>query len=1410
MRNIRSNYLADKVTYTSSTMPIGAILPVFKADDDKVSDDGVVTAIAQYAAGTGTGYQSDLMSPAGYPIEPIEMVIGQGGLSVSNDTFSFTGIGNLLSDGDKIIIKSTSQSPNKAKLGGSIQSFTVTAGGTGYTSSPTVVVGDNGSGPVTTGSFQVVVNAGVVTGINVVDGGIGYQFPTVTLVGGGGNGATATVAMSPGGTGGVAVDAGLTAVIDIVTTNTFRLARNTGDIAAGYFYNITDLGSAGNIVFITSEGFGLRVGIAATAGGAIDYATIKQEGYGYASGDVLKVLQAGSDGLGKIRIQTVSSNSASDPDNQYPGFLYCDGATVNAQDYPLLYEVLKDNYGGTGGSFNKSDFGSASAITFDLPDYKTRKLVGAGGGVQGGGSPVSGSVISSVGNTGGKWYFSKSEQQQLMDIGSVVVGGYDNVVEFVGATLSGEVTMKVGPLQEKMISAVPEHEHAVLTSEAPEAGAFEGAGYVLDDHSVGYKNGTGSVNYFIPSGGVPLFHSHGITDYIITDPNASTYGNVSGIGTKVEMSITQAAFNTVDDTVTITAHGMATGHKLRVKTNPATNPAVMTYAPGNPPAGSTINVNFAVNTEWWVIKIDNDTIKLCTSKYNALRGYFVDITTTGDSATMVLEVGYNAAGNFPGEPVTTITTPAPTTYDIDDNYVIGGKPITLPGDSFSNVEWFDEQITGGTYSIPASTNDQTPVEAIAGYCAGGGGVGASTDIVGAAGLDSYYEVAFSGYTYKMVATGGGGGVRGDQGGAGGSGGTGKVEVIQSGSVVQTVTLTAGMVGTSTVLTGGASFRLESFYAGNDGGAGGSGTGGTGAASALIGGSGGNGSRTLYTGSNNVVTEWTSGTNGGSVTYQIPNNYPVSQVQAELKGGGGGSGGTGDGGANWYAGDGGHGKHVIANINTFAGQSLTIYVGNGGSAGSGRNPGAKGAGFSEGGNGGSGTGGGGGGGGGGSSCISIPSGPLIGAGGGGGGGAAGDSTQLSSMNGQPSASQDAFQSVSGCFAGSGNNGGNSVCTGGGGGGGGGGVGAGAGIGGGGGGGNGSNAVKPGFGGTRGQSSLVSGQSIVAQGDATNGGDVNIGQQIDGSDGYVKLTVEENTTYYGNAGGGGGSGCYFTWKLEDLSSVSVNGGTMIVGNGNEDGRARVGYAVVTSDSPNTGTSTTVGLFDAASDSVDYVNSGNGSGANGGFISPDTQKYLRFFGDEANRWARTIAYNASQSNPAGTVTEKVRFEVVRGNGSNGGETPNEPLELFGSNDGGGSYTKFGTISTSGGATTWEDVDVVIPTTYRVSNLLMEVRQVRASTGNADEDNYGIGKVTMIHAEGEVTTYVTQAGRIDLGVEYIQEVIPPQGDPINSAGITVNDGKFTLSSAVKLNVIPSLQPDIDIPLVTRYHLVKYMIRAY
>ena len=173
-------------------------------------------------------------------------------------------------------------------------------------------------------------------------------------------------------------------------------------------------------------------------------------------------------------------------------------------------------------------------------------------------------------------------------------------------------------------------------------------------------------------------------------------------------------------------------------------------------------------------------------------------------------------------------------------------------------------------------------------------------------------------------------------------------------------------------------------------------------------------------------------------------------------------------------------------------------------------------------------------------------------------------------------------------------------------------------------------------------------------------------------------------------------------------------------------------------------------------------------------------------------------------------VRIRVIRGNGSNGGEQPNEPLELFASNDNATSFNKIGTISASTGPTTWTLVDIVIPTVYQVPNLVLEIRQTRFSAGNPNNDNYGIDYVAFSHEEIETTVTSFPSGRTDLGIEFVTERIEPQGDPINSSGLEVNEGTFTLSSAVKLNVDSTLQPNIDIPLLTRYHLVKYMIRAY
>ena len=66
---------------------------------------------------------------------------------------------------------------------------------------------------------------------------------------------------------------------------------------------------------------------------------------------------------------------------QYEGWLYCDGSEYDAQDYPLLYEVIENKYGGLAGTYNIEDFGQSSSIKFNVPDYKGRKFVGAGGGV---------------------------------------------------------------------------------------------------------------------------------------------------------------------------------------------------------------------------------------------------------------------------------------------------------------------------------------------------------------------------------------------------------------------------------------------------------------------------------------------------------------------------------------------------------------------------------------------------------------------------------------------------------------------------------------------------------------------------------------------------------------------------------------------------------------------------------------------------------------------------------------------------------------------------------------------------------------------------------------------------------------------------------------------------------------------
>lgn len=83
--------------------------------------------------------------------------------------------------------------PRWGKIGG-ISSVTVTAGGSGYTSAPTVTItDDDGNGEDATAT--ATVSGGVVTAVTVTNAGNGYGDQiSVTFTGGGGSSATATAA----------------------------------------------------------------------------------------------------------------------------------------------------------------------------------------------------------------------------------------------------------------------------------------------------------------------------------------------------------------------------------------------------------------------------------------------------------------------------------------------------------------------------------------------------------------------------------------------------------------------------------------------------------------------------------------------------------------------------------------------------------------------------------------------------------------------------------------------------------------------------------------------------------------------------------------------------------------------------------------------------------------------------------------------------------------------------------------------------------------------------------------------------------------------------------------------------------------------------------------------------------------
>ena len=96
---------------------------------------------------------------------------------------------NKFLDADFIPVRKLTGNPTH-DVTGEVDSVTITAGGSGYTSAPTVVIQGDGDG-LAAGTATLTGDA--VTGVTITASGSGYSFAFVTFTGGGGTGATGSI-----------------------------------------------------------------------------------------------------------------------------------------------------------------------------------------------------------------------------------------------------------------------------------------------------------------------------------------------------------------------------------------------------------------------------------------------------------------------------------------------------------------------------------------------------------------------------------------------------------------------------------------------------------------------------------------------------------------------------------------------------------------------------------------------------------------------------------------------------------------------------------------------------------------------------------------------------------------------------------------------------------------------------------------------------------------------------------------------------------------------------------------------------------------------------------------------------------------------------------------------------------------
>lgn len=234
---------------------------------------------------------------------------------------------------------------------------------------------------------------------------------------------------------------------------------------------------------------------------------------GYPLGTVLPILKEGVGSYGTVDPATGELTT------RYPGFLVCEGQSLDAQQYSGLFDAIGNNYGGNG-IRTESDTGLVTYTgNFNLPDYRNRRLCGVGPVDSTNGNSAAlnvlsldGKGITDAGGQGGFWYFDKVDSfgvlpleqiqaasgnqtglnSQFFTLGTVRVTGLEEIITDVTFSISGYMVATVGPLSDILVAA-PDHTHTYITGRVQS----EGGAPLIPWETVALQGYEGTIGPFV-------------------------------------------------------------------------------------------------------------------------------------------------------------------------------------------------------------------------------------------------------------------------------------------------------------------------------------------------------------------------------------------------------------------------------------------------------------------------------------------------------------------------------------------------------------------------------------------------------------------------------------------------------------------------------------------------------------------------------------------------------------------------------------------------------------------------------------------------------------------------------------------------------------------------------------------------